>query len=227
MFDSGDQLEQIAAKAFPKEFNSDATGGLDTRSDNKGPEPETVIVGELNGRQYAFVALERMGGVVIFDVTDATKPRYVSYEWAQIEGGDASAGTGGDPGPEGLLFIPAAASPTTQPLLLVANEVSGSATIYRIAEVAPTLFAHISGGQATKSLREITLDGGRSIGCGLTYEWKSTGRAAAITPVPGEPSKVRVQFGEGYGDYGVELVVTDSQRATNSARTTITYLGGK
>ncbi|HYI95476.1 MAG TPA: hypothetical protein VEX68_18185 [Bryobacteraceae bacterium] len=168
-----------------------------------------------------------MGGVVVFDVTDATTPRYVTYEWARIEGGNAAAGTGGDHGPEGLLFIPAAASPTTQPLLVVANEVSGSTTIYRIAEVAPMLLAQITGGQTTTSVPEIILDGGSSIGSGLTYEWKSIGRAAAISPVPGEPSKIRMQFGEGYGDYGVELIVTDSQKATSSARTTITYLGGE
>ena len=164
---------------------------------------------------------------MIFDVTDATKPRYVSYEWARIEGGNAAAGTGGDDGPEGLLFIPAAASPTAQPLLVVANEVSGSTTIYRITEVAPALLAQISGGQVTTSVPEVILDGSSSIGTGLTYEWKSTGRSAAITPIPGDPSKVRIQFGEGYGEYGVELVVTDSQKATSSARTTITYLGGE
>jgi hypothetical protein len=67
---------------------------------------------------------------------------------------------------------------------VAANEVSGSTTIYRVAEVAPTLLAQITGGQVTTSLPEMILDGSSSIGTGLTYEWKSTGRSAAITPIP-------------------------------------------
>ena len=39
----------------------------------------------------------------------------------------------GDLGPEGLAFIPAASSPTGAPLLAVANEVSGTTTLFSIA----------------------------------------------------------------------------------------------
>ena len=39
----------------------------------------------------------------------------------------------GDLGPEGLSFIPAAESPTGTPVVAVANEVSGSTTLFEVA----------------------------------------------------------------------------------------------
>ncbi|HYP07478.1 MAG TPA: choice-of-anchor I family protein [Bryobacteraceae bacterium] len=227
VFDSGDQLEQITAREAEKDFNSDATGGADTRSDNKGPEPEAVTVGEINGRKYAFIGLERTGGVVIYDVTDATRPRYVSYEFGRISGGSASAGTGGDHGPEGLLFIPASQSPLNQPLLAVANEVSGSTTLYRITSVAPSVFAQIRTSERVTAAPEVLLDASVSTGDKLTYSWAVVGKSGALSAVPGDPSRVRFQFGEGYGDYIVEVTVTDFQKRSSTARTTITYLGGE
>ena len=35
----------------------------------KGPEPENVTVGTVNGRTYAFVGLERIGGVMVYAKT--------------------------------------------------------------------------------------------------------------------------------------------------------------
>ena len=68
VWDSGSDLERITAATFPADFNStdDENGSFDDRSDNKGPEPEGVTIGEIGGRQYAFVALERIGGVVVY-----------------------------------------------------------------------------------------------------------------------------------------------------------------
>lgn len=93
----------------------------DTRSDDKGPEPEGVAVGAHKGRTYAFVGLERAGGVMVFDVTDPTVP--VHLAWVPVVG---------DIAPEGLHFVPASASPTNQPLLLVGNEGSGTTTVYAL-----------------------------------------------------------------------------------------------
>ena len=224
VWDSGDQFEQITAKDFPKDFNSDAAGGFDTRSDNKGPEPEGVVVGQVNGREYAFIGLERMGGVMTYDITDITKPRYVSYTWGRIAGGSAEQGTGGDHGPEGLIFVTAADSPTKDPLLVVANEVSGSTTIYRIATVAPAATAVVTPNKLETLDPEIILDASKSLGTGLTYSWKSIGKSASLTPVPGDPTKVRVQFGEGFGEYTIELTATDAQGKTNTALAVITVV---
>ncbi|YCM42375.1 choice-of-anchor I family protein [Verrucomicrobiaceae bacterium 227] len=134
VYDSGADLENITASLVPAEFNSsnDENDSFDSRSDDKGPEPEGVTVGEVNGRTYAFIGLERIGGVMVYDITHPEAPFYVQYLVTRDFFGDAEEGTAGDLGPEGLEFIPADESPNGRPLLLVANEVSGSLTIIEI-----------------------------------------------------------------------------------------------
>lgn len=138
VFDSGDAFEQITAALLPTEFNAnnDENGSFDNRSDDAGPEPEGVAIGEVDGRILAFIGLERIGGVMVYDVTDPTAPTFVQYVNNRNFSGDAEAGTAGDLGPEGLTFISAEDSPNGAPLLVVANEVSGSTTVYSIE--APT-----------------------------------------------------------------------------------------
>lgn len=137
VFDSGDQFEQITGQAFPLSFNSnnDANNSFDSRSDNKGPEPEGVAIGELFGRTYAFIVLERIGGIMVYEITDPFSPRFVEYVNPRDFSGNAAAGTAGDLGPEGVLFIPASDSPSHQPLLVVTNEVSGTTSIFQISRV--------------------------------------------------------------------------------------------
>ncbi len=137
IFDSGDMLEQITAAAFPANFNaSNSNNTLDDRSDDKGPEPEGLALGRIDGRVYAFLGLERVGGVMAFDITNPTEVEFVQYinhrDFSQTPG----ANSGGDLGPEGLLFITAQDSPNRKPLLVVTNEVSGSTTIYEINKSA-------------------------------------------------------------------------------------------
>lgn len=129
VYDSGSDLERITADAVPAYFNaSNNNSAFDDRSDNKGPEPEAVTVGEIDGRTYAFIGLERVGGIVMYDVTDPTTPLFVDY----LNNRDFAAGTG-DLGPEGLKFIPACDSPNGRPMLLAANEISGTVTLYKIS----------------------------------------------------------------------------------------------
>ncbi|MEW6130168.1 MAG: choice-of-anchor I family protein [Acidobacteriota bacterium] len=135
VFNSGDQFEQITAQSNPGGFNSsnDSNSSFDTRSDNKGPEPEGVTLGELYGRAYAFIGLERIGGIMVYDITDPYAPRFVQYVNNRDFTGNPAAGTAKDLAPEGLIFVPASDSPTNKPLLVTANEVSGTTTIYEIS----------------------------------------------------------------------------------------------
>lgn len=152
VWDSGAAIEQFlasdACKLGPKRdiacktyFNTghDATAALDARSSAKGPEPEGLAVGTIGSKSYAFVGLERMGGVLVFDITDAKAPKRVDYintreDWASSFGAKTPPALDklGDLGPEGLTFIPAKASPNGKPLLVVGNEVSGSTSVFQL-----------------------------------------------------------------------------------------------
>jgi DNA-binding beta-propeller fold protein YncE len=134
VFDSGDGIEQTIAAALPAFFNSnhDSNSSFDTRSDNKGPEPEGLAIAEIGECAYLFVGLERIGGILIYDVTNPTAPVPLDYVTTRNFSGSPSGGTAGDLGPEGLVFIPAKKSPTGEPLLVVAHEVSGTTTIFAV-----------------------------------------------------------------------------------------------
>ncbi|MGD1805885.1 choice-of-anchor I family protein [Dapis sp. BLCC M126] len=156
VFDSGDDFEQITAKLFPDDFNSnnDENDSFDNRSDNKGPEPEGVAIGEVDGRTLAFIGLERVGGFMTYDVSNPLAPKFISYTNNRDFEGNAEAGTAGDLGPEGLTFISAEDSPSGLALLVVANEVSGTTTIYEIDSVPEpgTIFGLLAFGAAGKLL---------------------------------------------------------------------------
>jgi Choice-of-anchor I domain len=133
VWDSGDRLEQITAAAVPANFNaSNDTNAFDNRSDDKGPEAESVVVGKVSGKTYAFVGLERVGGIAVFDVSIPTAPVFVQYVNNRDFTVDGTGEEAGDLGPEGLLFITEEESPNGKPLVVVANEVSGTTTIYQI-----------------------------------------------------------------------------------------------
>ncbi|TXL90677.1 choice-of-anchor I family protein [Streptomyces sp. IB2014 016-6] len=133
VWDSGDDLEQLTAKAFPEDFNTDnAENDPDSRSDSKGPEPEGITTGTVRGTTYAFVGLERPGGIAAYDLSDPRRPKAAGYVNSRDFAGDPEAGTAGDLGPEGVLFVAAKDSPTGEALLVVGNEVSGTTAIYRV-----------------------------------------------------------------------------------------------
>lgn len=128
VWDSGSLFESVVHAQDPTHWVDDggapapwSLARYDTRSDDKGPEPEGIAVGSHRGRTYAFVGLERAGGVMLFDVTDPTAP--VHLAWVPVAG---------DTAPEGLSFVPASASPDGRPLLLAGNEGSGTTTVYAL-----------------------------------------------------------------------------------------------
>lgn len=132
-WDSGDQFERFFATYLPAFFNaSNSNNAFDSRSPAKGPEPEGAVVGSIGGRRYAFIGLERMGGVMMYDITDPQHPQFASYFTGRLFHQTPGPNSGGDLGPEGLLFIAAEHSPTGRPLLVVGNEVSGTVAIHEI-----------------------------------------------------------------------------------------------
>ncbi len=152
IYDSGDEFEQITAAQIPDDFNStnDENDSFDNRSDDKGPEPEGVVVGEVDGRSYAFIGLERVGGIMVYDISRPRHPSFVQYVNSRDFSGDAEAGTAGDLAPEGLLFIDAHDSPNGYPLLVVSYEVSGTVAIFQVDN-------------ATLSVAERTIDSGLTL----------------------------------------------------------------
>jgi alkaline phosphatase len=137
VYDSGDDFEQTIAALDAPHFNStnDDNDSFDNRSDDKGPEPECVTLGEVGGRTYAFIGLERMGGIMVYDVTNPVAPTFTQYFNNRDFGVDADDPAAGDLGPEGLAFISAADSPNGMPILVVASEVSGTTTLYGMGEL--------------------------------------------------------------------------------------------
>ncbi|MBP6002140.1 MAG: choice-of-anchor I family protein [Pyrinomonadaceae bacterium] len=140
VYDSGDHIEQETAARYPLFFNASNTdNSLDSRSDNKGPEPEAVTIGKAYGRTYAFVGLERIGGIMVYDVSDPYDVKYIQYinnrNFGVSPGPGTVNGTVGDLGPEGIKFISGDDSPTGVPLIAVANEISGTTTLYQFVKV--------------------------------------------------------------------------------------------
>jgi hypothetical protein len=126
VYDSGDEFEQKTVALPNARFNaSNDNNDLDGRSASKGPEPEGVVVGRFGNKTYAFIGLERIGGVMVYDVSKPAAASFVTYL-------NTRTNDTGDLGPEGLALIPADKSPNNKPLLVVGNEVSGTTAILQI-----------------------------------------------------------------------------------------------
>jgi DNA-binding beta-propeller fold protein YncE len=145
VWDSGDMLERLSQSLDAQGlnfFNTTSTANSrDNRSDDKGVEPESVVVGEVNGRPYAFVGLERDGGIVVLDLSNPEAPQFVTYanrrKFPRNPATNALLACNdtndcGDLGPEGLTFVPADQSHTGTALLIVSNEASSTTTIWKI-----------------------------------------------------------------------------------------------
>lgn len=130
IWDSGDMLERAIAKTAPDYFNWNSKKKkvkMDSRSPDKGCEPENVTVGEVGSKRYAFVGMERAGAVAVFDVSEFGKMNNPSPALVDLYLNPK------DRGPEGILFIPADRSPLAgQALLVVGYEYSKTLTIYTV-----------------------------------------------------------------------------------------------
>lgn len=116
VFDSGSQLEDYLAQYQEQGFDV----WTDNRSDDKGPEPESITVGQLDGDNYAFIGLERTSGLFIYNISSPYKPKAAGYIDLKSEG---------DIGPEGLVFVQ---RDKDTAWLIVTNEISNTTSLYEI-----------------------------------------------------------------------------------------------
>ncbi len=126
LFDSGDKIEQIIkANYMPSTSCTLTTANClwdDTRSDNKGPEPESAVVGQVGSDTLLFLGLERSNAIMVWNLNDRTAPSFVEMLFHN-----------GDVGPEGLSFF----TDGGYGYLAVSSEVSGSTSLYRTAAPVP------------------------------------------------------------------------------------------
>ena len=128
VYESGSDFEEITAQYLSTWFNcSNDDVEIDSRSQKKGPEPEGVAIGTIGDKTYAFIGLERIGGIMVYDITDPSNASYVNY----INTRDFNDDIAGDVSPEGLAF--AVLSDGT-PMLLAAYEVSGTVAAYSFTD---------------------------------------------------------------------------------------------
>jgi hypothetical protein len=129
IYDSGNDFETITAGLYPSNFNaSHGNNNLDSRSGKKGPEPEYLTILPIGNRIYACIGLERIGGVMVYDVSNPVSP--VFYDYINTRDFSKPDLAMGDLGPEGLCAVAAEDSPTGHPLIFTANEVSGTISVF-------------------------------------------------------------------------------------------------
>ncbi len=179
VFDSKDLIEQIIAAdpVYVNMFNASNEGGITVknRSDDKGPEPEGVTTATIDGNHFVFVSLERIGGVMVFNVNNPAQPKYVGYHNNRDLATD-----GPDRGAEGIIFISAEASPNGNALVILANEVSSTLSVYQVNSCLELAGATtLSGGSAfcagDSTLLAFTAESG------TTSEWLLNGNAISGT----------------------------------------------
>jgi hypothetical protein len=198
VFDSKDMFEQITAHhpEFGAIFNASNTTGtpsLKNRSDDKGPEPEGVAVEVINGKTYAFIGLERIGGVMVFNISNPVAPIYVGYY-----NNRSTTVSGPDLGTEGIITIPAEISPNGHALVILANEVSSTLSIYQINTCAELSGAEITANSETicdGDIAELTIAGTTN----ANFQWLVNGNA-----IDGETSLMYEALTAGL--YAVEVV---------------------
>lgn len=131
IWDSGSDIEYQTLALHPSNFNaSNTSNSKKGRSDDKGPEPEGLTTAKILDSSYVFVGLERVGDIMVYNITNPAAPYYVTSTSSRNFAETPGAGLGGDLGPEGLLFVPSTQSPNGRNLLIVSYEISGSIGIY-------------------------------------------------------------------------------------------------
>lgn len=145
VYDSGDRFERYIAANHPLIFNADnEANGAKNRSRAKGPEPEGVTLGTIAGQTFAFITLERTGGVMVYNVTNPNNVTFVDYKHSR-----STSAFGGDNGPEGIIYIAPENTTTNKGYIIVANEISGTLSMYEVQPSASLATGEIKTEKAT------------------------------------------------------------------------------
>lgn len=128
VWDSG-SLESVLAELDPEMHNVNRDKlEVDNRSDDKGPEPEALATGIIDGKRIVFVGLERQNGITAWHVPSEGEPELIGY---------INEAKQGRVSPESFAFVAAEDSPTEQPLLLVGFEggknTGGTVAVYAVS----------------------------------------------------------------------------------------------
>lgn len=194
VYDSGSDFEEITSEVLPDYFNaSNDKISIDNRSGKKGPEPESVVVGTVGDRSYAFVALERIGGVMVYDITDPANATFVNY----MNSREFDSAIQGDVSPEGLCFVSATGSKTGKPLLLTACEVSGTLAVYECNAKQSNVPEDKDPSEQAPSDKDPVVDEGENT---TTPEDKNPGAGTNNGPTTG--ANAQVEKGPKTGDHG-------------------------
>lgn len=196
VYDSKDDFEQITStSSYSLIFNASNSNNIrKDRSDDKGPEPEGVTVGKIGANTYAFIAIERIGGVMVYDITTPSAPTFVTYV-----NNRSTSSLGPDLGSEGIIFIPQSQSPNGQHLVVAANEVSSTLSIWGIAGCTSPLASSLTVSGTTVNACS---DNGPVLsvaaGTGLTFQWSQNG-----SPISGATANTLVVSSS--GNYAVAI----------------------
>ena len=144
LFDSGDDLERITADRYPLNFNSGNQSGLsfDSQSDDQGPTPGAVEVGQIGEIRFAFIGLRQIGGVMVYNISDPERPTFTAYLNNRDFSENGVPAAESDLGVSDVLFIEPAKSPNQTGLLVVANSISGSISFYGTETVTSSADLH-------------------------------------------------------------------------------------
>lgn len=147
VYDSGSDVEDTHALARPDLFNAQPKPGkkikntIDFRSDNKGPESESLAIGRDGDKVIIFIGHERPGSISVYSVNgDISSPKFESVFW-DIPNSEQTWNEAYDQriisviDPEDLKYISPQESPNGRPLLLVAGSVSGTLSILEVKGV--------------------------------------------------------------------------------------------
>ena len=115
------------------------------------------------GKPYAFVSMERVGGLMVFNISNPASPQFVQYV-----NNRGLTGLTGDRGPEGIIYVTQPNSPTGKAYIVLGNEVSSSVSVYEIA--CPSSTASVTSLTTTACEGE-TLSVTTNTLSGATYTW--------------------------------------------------------